>query len=78
MIINPKDMENYNFNSVGDEIAEAFDEGYKHGVREFADFIISQMPIKRLYMGLIEYKQGIFNDNDINYLVEEFNNIKES
>ena len=36
MIINPKDMENYNFNSVGDEIGNAYDEGYKQGSQETA------------------------------------------
>jgi hypothetical protein len=68
-----QNKENYNFNSVGDEIADAFNEGYKQGVEEFADFIKSQMGIERDYMG-IKYKQGVFSDLDIDDFVKQFNN----
>lgn len=68
-----QNKENYNFNSVGDEIADAFDEGYKQGVEEFADFIKSQMGIERDYMG-IKYKQGVFSDLDIDDFANQFNN----
>lgn len=68
-----QNKENYNFNSVGDDIADAFDEGYKQGVEEFADFIKSQMGIYRDYMG-IKYKQGVFSDLDIDDFIKQFNN----
>ena len=41
MIIDPRDMENYNFNGVGDEIAEAYNEGYKQGCQETAKDILN-------------------------------------
>lgn len=68
-----QNKENYNFNSVGDEIGNAYNEGYKQGVEEFADFIKSQMGIDRDYMG-IKYKQGVFSDLDIDDFVKQFNN----
>ena len=36
-----QNKENYNFNSVGDEIANAFDEGYKQGSQETAKDILN-------------------------------------
>lgn len=41
MIINPQDMENYNFNGVGDEIGNAFEEGYKQGSQATAKDILN-------------------------------------
>ena len=36
-----QDKENYSFDSVGDEIGEAFDEGYKQGCQETAKDILN-------------------------------------
>lgn len=50
---------------------QCWNDGKAQGVREFADFIISQMA-DRDYMG-IKYKQGIFSENEIDILVNQFN-----
>lgn len=68
-----EDMEFCNFDNVGTDLANVFNEGYKQGVEEFADFIKSQMGIERDYMG-IKYKQGVFSDLDIDDFVKQFNN----
>lgn len=36
-----QNKENYNFNGVGDEIGDAFDEGYKQGSQETAKDILN-------------------------------------
>lgn len=50
---------------------QCWNDGKAQGVREFADFIISQMA-DRDYMG-IKYKQGVFSENEIDILVNQFN-----
>lgn len=42
----------------------------KNAVKEFADFLISQMG-DREYMG-VKYKQGVFSDNDVYKMINEF------
>ena len=68
-----QDKRDYNFNSVGTDLSNAYDAGYKQGVEEFAEFIKSQMGIERDYMG-IKYKQSVFSDLDIDDFVKQFNN----
>ena len=50
---------------------QCWNDGKAQGVREFADFIISNMG-DRDYMG-IKYKQSVFSDYDIEDLVKQFN-----
>ena len=42
----------------------------KQAVKEFADFLISQMG-DREYMG-VKYKQGVFSDNDVYGMINDF------
>ncbi len=52
---------------------QCWNDGKAQGVREFADFIISNMG-NRDYMG-IKYRQGIFSNYDIDEFVGQFNNV---
>ena len=72
-----QDKENYSFDIAANVTVNAFDEGYKQGVRDFANFLKSFMGMERDCVG-IKYKQGIFSDYEIDDLVEEFNNMKEN
>lgn len=50
---------------------QCWNDGRAQGVREFADFIISNMR-ERDYMG-IKYRQGIFSECEIDEFVNQFN-----
>lgn len=49
---------------------EALENEKKQSVKGFADFLISQMG-NREYMG-VKYKQGVFSDNDVYEMINDF------
>ena len=63
--------ENNNKQQIEEYGQQCWNDGKAQGVREFADFIISQMR-ERDYMG-IKYRQGIFSENEIDVFVNQFN-----
>lgn len=51
---------------------QCWNDGKAQGVKEFAEFIKSQMGMEREYMG-IKYRQGVFSNYDIDEFIKQFN-----